>query len=120
VLTLKKDDFLPAGATRSEMTREIIKALATVCTLVMDARGTPPAGLVLTGGDTALGVLQALRISELELAGEISPGIPLAFARSGKFPGLPVITKAGAFGGPGALVRCVRYLEKKIDINKIK
>jgi len=91
----------------------IVAALAAVGRMVMDSRNLPPGGLVLTGGDTACAVLQKLEIGVLELAGEIAPGLPLAFSRSPAFPGLPVITKAGAFGGPEALVRCVRYLEKK-------
>ncbi len=98
---------------RPILSDQIVKALASVCALVMDSLSILPGGLVLTGGDTAHAVLQKLEIGSLELAGEVAPGLPLGFSRSAGYLGLPVITKAGAFGGPDALVRCVRYLEKK-------
>jgi D-threonate/D-erythronate kinase len=61
-------------------------------------------GLVATGGDTARGVLGALGAVGLRLAREIEPGVVLSMAE-GRRP-LPVVTKAGAFGGPDTLVRC--------------
>ncbi|WP_158258524.1 four-carbon acid sugar kinase family protein [Rhodopila globiformis] len=60
--------------------------------------------LVLTGGETARAVLLALGATGLRLAGELEPGVPLSTAIGGR--GLPVITKAGAFGHPGTLLRC--------------
>ncbi len=54
-------------------------------------------GLVATGGDTATGILRAWGISALRLVGEVEPGVPLSVA-VGARP-IPVVTKAGAFGG---------------------
>jgi D-threonate/D-erythronate kinase len=53
--------------------------------------------LVLTGGDIAVSVCSELNISELELIGELLPGIPLTRARFGE-NSLNIITKAGGFG----------------------
>ena len=66
-----------------------------------------PGGLVLTGGETARRVCEALGIHEIELVSELEPGIPAGRGAPG---GLPVVTKAGAFGGPGALVNACTTL----------
>ena len=47
-------------------------------------------GLVLTGGDTALGVLQSLECRALWLHGEIEPGIPWGQLLGGSQSGLPI------------------------------
>jgi uncharacterized protein YgbK (DUF1537 family) len=54
-------------------------------------------GLVLTGGDTAAAVCHRLGASLIELHGEPVPGIASGSLLDGNHPGLPLITKAGAF-----------------------
>jgi uncharacterized protein YgbK (DUF1537 family) len=61
-------------------------------------------GLLATGGDTARGVLAALGVVRLRLTREIEPGVALSVTE-GERP-LPVVTKAGGFGGPATLVHC--------------
>ena len=68
-------------------------------------------GLVATGGETARAVLDALGIRQLRLLGEVEPGLPFSVAERWVRP-FPVITKAGAFGSPEALVRCCEFLRK--------
>jgi D-threonate/D-erythronate kinase len=81
--------------------REFSELLASCAQLV--------GGIVLTGGETARAVLDALGIDRLRLLGEVEAGVPFLVAdrwvRS-----LPVITKAGAFGSPQALIRCREFL----------
>lgn len=60
-------------------------------------------GLIATGGDTALAAARALGAAGVNLWGEVEPGIPVG-TLIGPHP-LPVITKAGGFGGDGTLVR---------------
>lgn len=67
--------------------------------------------LILTGGDTALGVLQLLDYEGIELEGELLEGIVRGNLRGGPWDGLTVVTKAGAFGKEDALVRIVEKLE---------
>lgn len=67
--------------------------------------------LILTGGDTALGVLQLLDYEGIELEGELLEGIVQGNLRGGPWDGLTVVTKAGAFGKEDALVRIVERLE---------
>ncbi len=64
--------------------------------------------LVLTGGETALGVARRLGAVGIRLEGEVEPGIP-AGDLIGPSP-YRVVTKAGGFGEPGTLVRVVEGL----------
>lgn len=66
--------------------------------------------LILTGGDTALSVLQFLDYQGIELEGELLDGIVRGNLRGGPWDGLTVVTKAGAFGKEDALVRIVERL----------
>jgi uncharacterized protein YgbK (DUF1537 family) len=62
-------------------------------------------GLVATGGETARAVLTRSGASGLRIHGEVEPGVPVSSALGAV--GLPVITKAGAFGDRMTLVRCL-------------
>jgi 4-hydroxythreonine-4-phosphate dehydrogenase len=66
-------------------------------------------GLVATGGATARAVLDAIGIHRLRLLGEVESGLPFSVAACWSRP-LPIITKAGAFGSPQALIRCREFL----------
>jgi uncharacterized protein YgbK (DUF1537 family) len=58
----------------------------------------PASNIILTGGDTAIGVCSALGIYNLNIIDEFLPGIPLSI---GQFKGslnLKIVTKAGGFG----------------------
>jgi uncharacterized protein YgbK (DUF1537 family) len=63
-------------------------------------------GLVLSGGDTAVAVARALGAHGLVVEDELEPGVPVG-RLLGPRP-LPVVTKAGGFGGPEALVLACR------------
>lgn len=69
------------------------------------------AGLVLTGGETARAVLEAMSIRGLDLAGEIQAGIALGWT-DGPRP-LAVAVKAGGFGDPDALLECRRAMRRR-------
>ena len=58
--------------------------------------------LIATGGETARAVLSALGVTGLRMLREIEPGVPLSLAL-GPRP-MSVVTKAGAFGSPAALL----------------
>jgi uncharacterized protein YgbK (DUF1537 family) len=70
-------------------------------------RDGSPNGYLLTGGATARAALLQHGVTRLELAGEPLPGIPLAVAVDGWWQGQPIITKAGGFGEPDALVKLI-------------
>ena len=61
--------------------------------------------LVATGGETARFILAAAGVEALCIRRELEPGVVLSTAGA-----LPVVTKAGAFGGPQSLVGAVQAL----------
>jgi D-threonate/D-erythronate kinase len=67
-------------------------------------------GLVLTGGETAARVLGGAGAETLELLGEAVHRAPLARVRGGRLDGLPVVLKAGSFGGEDAIDRALEAL----------
>ncbi|HWR41489.1 MAG TPA: four-carbon acid sugar kinase family protein [Patescibacteria group bacterium] len=70
-------------------------------------------GVVLTGGDTAVAVCNALGVTGIHVLEEIAPAIPLGAMTTKEGKNLFVVTKAGAFGAPDALVKAVQKLEKR-------
>lgn len=75
--------------------------LAELAMRICDA--LPLNNLILTGGDTAIGVCERLGIRQLTIVEELLPGIPLSFGRSEKQDTLNIVTKAGGFGEEDAL-----------------
>lgn len=67
--------------------------------------------LVATGGDTALFVLRSMQAHSITLGAEIEPGIPWGRIKGGAADGKLLVTKSGGFGGSGALVACVDFLD---------
>ena len=72
--------------------------------------GEELAGLVLTGGDTALQVSRAVAIESLSIVAAIEPGIPGSRVVGGAHRGLAVVTKAGGFGSRHALLSAVDWI----------
>jgi uncharacterized protein YgbK (DUF1537 family) len=66
-------------------------------------------GLVATGGETARGLLERAGATGISLGGEIEPGVPWGTTMGDI--ALPIITKAGAFGDVGTLLRCRNTLK---------
>jgi uncharacterized protein YgbK (DUF1537 family) len=66
--------------------------------------------LFVTGGETALALLDALGATGIRLIEEVEPGVPLGITR-GAFT-VPVVTKAGAFGDTGTLRRCLHHFRR--------
>ena len=67
--------------------------------------------LVLTGGDTAVGVARGLGASGIRLVGEVEAGIPVG-TLVGPRP-YTVVTKAGGFGEDGTLVNVLEALSRR-------
>jgi uncharacterized protein YgbK (DUF1537 family) len=66
--------------------------------------------LVVTGGETARGLLSKTGASGLRMIGEIEPGVTLSITR-GEME-LPMVMKGGAFGNPATLLNAVQFLRK--------
>ncbi len=63
------------------------------------------AGLVLTGGDTAVHVCRSLGVDRINILAEVEPGVPLGYLQGEGLEPLLVVTKAGAFGSEEALCK---------------
>lgn len=93
--------------------QKIVKVLADLAVSSMEDSKVDSRhlALVLTGGDTAQNVLNRLENEGIEIEGELFGGIVKGTLVGGKWHGLTVITKAGAFGREDALEKIVFFLE---------
>lgn len=70
--------------------------------------------LVLSGGDTAAIVCEALKADSIELGCELLPGIPSGWLRGGPAQGIPIVTKSGGFGSEEALMHIAQKLRSEV------
>ncbi|NLZ77390.1 MAG: four-carbon acid sugar kinase family protein, partial [Spirochaetales bacterium] len=68
--------------------------------------------LLLSGGETAYGLMRLLGIEEVEIIGEVDIGIPITLVPEGPHQGMRIVTKAGGFGKEDALTYGLRRLEE--------
>ncbi len=68
--------------------------------------------LIITGGDTAIGVCKVLGINSLNMLDEVLPGISLSSVNNDKYGDIRLITKAGGFGEEDTLYQLVTKLMK--------
>jgi uncharacterized protein YgbK (DUF1537 family) len=71
-------------------------------------QGTPLGGLFLSGGDTATAILNLIGAKAVRLEEEVLSGIVRGTLVDGALAGRSVVTKAGAFGQPDALLQLYR------------
>jgi uncharacterized protein YgbK (DUF1537 family) len=64
-----------------------------------------PGGLFVSGGETLRGLADALGAEAFDVTGEIAPGLPASRLRGGRWDGVPVVSKSGAFGNADLLAR---------------
>jgi uncharacterized protein YgbK (DUF1537 family) len=82
--------------------------VAKLADLVSDV--APKVGaLIATGGETARTLLTRLGIYGIRLIDEVEPGVALGVSKGAR--SIPVVTKAGAFGGANTLRRCLARLK---------
>ena len=98
-----------AGVDGATVRRRVTEALAAAAEgLVRDGR---PPNLFVTGGATAIAVLDRLDARALRMAGDaVAPGIPLASVVGGVADGATIVTKAGGFGDEQAIVKSLARL----------
>lgn len=97
-----------SGEKLSELTKETLGRL--VCYVLEQVKVN---GLFLTGGDTAISVINHLGAQGSRIDSEVLTGFVLSRLHGGDYDGLPIITKAGAFGGMKDIYYCM-YKMKEI------
>jgi 4-hydroxythreonine-4-phosphate dehydrogenase len=103
VLVMPEDDVI----LNCEEGMSIAGALGRFVSLGAERAGA----LVATGGETARAVLDGWGIARLRLRGEVETGVAFSIADNWR-RALPVVTKAGGFGGPDVLLDCRRFLQE--------
>jgi uncharacterized protein YgbK (DUF1537 family) len=73
------------------------------------------AGIVVTGGDGARALVDALGATGMKLRDEVAAGVPIGTLVGGRAEGLPVVTKAGGFGNEDTLVQAVQAVQAMHD-----
>jgi len=89
-----------ANGSRAAAARRIDEALAACLEAL-----APPGTLLVTGGETLRSACHHLRADLLDVRHEIEPGLPVSQLRGGRFDGVTVISKSGAFGAADLLLR---------------
>jgi uncharacterized protein YgbK (DUF1537 family) len=85
---------LPPGLARDEAARRIAGGFAELV-----AGLGRPGTLLAAGGETLGALCTALGAEALEAHGLVAPGVPRSLLRGGRWSGVEVISKSGAFGG---------------------
>jgi D-threonate/D-erythronate kinase len=86
---------LPTHISRSVATRRIRETLGSVV-----AGLVPPGTLIVSGGETLKGLCISLGTRSLLVTGEVAPGLPRSVMRGGRWDGVEIVSKSGAFGPP--------------------
>ncbi len=111
--------FKPINEKDSSINKQgkiIASAIGEIVVKLIDEKVVQ--SLVITGGDTALHVLSALKAKGIELEDEILAGIPLGRLIGGKAHDIPIVTKAGGFGTSTALLEVIKHLQNNIEVEK--
>jgi len=84
---------LPEGIDRADAAERIATEMARLI-----AQLPQPGTLIAAGGETLRGLCLSLGAGSLEVQGRIVPGLPSSVLRGGRWDGVAVISKSGAFG----------------------
>jgi uncharacterized protein YgbK (DUF1537 family) len=103
----------PKNSSDLSIPLRITKTLASIALLALEESkvDTHDLALILTGGDTAVSVINGLGSEGIEIERELLEGIVKGHLIGGNWDGLTVITKAGAFGKENALEKVTETLE---------
>jgi len=108
------EDAVEQGYIKSLTAEEVSERIAEVMgeTTATIASAQSLAGMILTGGDTAVHVVKKLSADGCKINAELELGIPLATLIGGPFAGLTVITKAGGFGNRESILKSIEFLRQ--------
>ncbi|MFB8761452.1 four-carbon acid sugar kinase family protein [Nocardiopsis alba] len=81
---------------------DVSRRLGALCSDIAERHEI--SGFVVTGGDGARALTSRLEAHAIRLTGEVAPGIPIGTLSGGPRHGLTIVTKAGGFGSPTALL----------------
>ena len=115
ILTIAQQPSDPAAAGKEQlqpMAYAVAGGLGLFAAEVL--AHTRPGHLFLTGGDTADAVMTAVEAGGIRILAEAAVGVVEGELFGGPLDGLPVVTKAGAFGQDDTLVALYEGWQKKV------
>ena len=84
---------LPTGMARFAASELITREAAQ-----LSHRVPPPRSLLIAGGETFRALCQSLGTEHLDVIGQVIPGVPVSVMCGGRWDGVQVTSKSGAFG----------------------
>jgi uncharacterized protein YgbK (DUF1537 family) len=90
----------PRGLARGEAAGLIARGIAA-----LTARIPMPRSLLVAGGETLRGLCTGLGADHLGAVGQVIPGVPVSVMVGGRWDGAQIVSKSGAFGDDGLLMR---------------
>lgn len=106
----KTIDILEQDGFSSNKVNELTQTiLSGICRKVL--KEIKVSGLLVSGGETAKGLLKIAKANGARVISEITPGVPLLEIEDGELDGLRMITKAGAFGEENLILYAFKKLK---------
>ncbi|RLM28093.1 hypothetical protein BIY29_00050 [Brenneria alni] len=96
--------------SRQQLGDSISNALGAITLAIVNQ--SQIGGLFLTGGDIAIAVARALGAEGYRITSEVAPCVPCGTFVNSEIDDLPVITKAGGFGGESTLRDALYFIEE--------
>ncbi|MFP4482378.1 MAG: four-carbon acid sugar kinase family protein [Thermovirgaceae bacterium] len=103
----------PEGPVLHGREEEVVRQIAEVGAIVMQALDGNLCGLILSGGDTAMSVLDRLGADFLEPVAELAPLMMGGRIKGTSRDGLKVVTKGGLIGGRDGLYKALQWLRQE-------
>lgn len=100
------------GISGKEASKVVQESLGQLAKEILEK--TSVSGIFLTGGDTAISVIRSLQSSGSNIVSEFTTGVVISELNGGAYAGLPIITKAGAFGTPETIHQSLSRLKEYI------
>ncbi|MBU8878288.1 four-carbon acid sugar kinase family protein [Bacillus sp. FJAT-29790] len=103
-----KDLQQSLGLSNFDVGHTIAEAMGEIAGQLIESKRI--CGAVLTGGDIAAATCKVLNGEGIQVIGEVEAGIPYGKLFGGLYDGLPLVTKAGAFGTEQALAKALQTI----------
>jgi uncharacterized protein YgbK (DUF1537 family) len=108
-VAMVKFELAPA-LNRDEAALRIARALESL-TRTLD----PPSTLIVSGGETLRALCGTLGATALRVTGRVVPGLPRSIIQGGRWAGVEVISKSGAFGEPDLWLRLLQANQLQVE-----
>ena len=99
LVRLETSAALARGEAASQFSREIAELSGSI---------DPPKTLIVAGGETLKAQMLAVGARALRIVGRLEPGLPKSVIQGGRWAGVDVISKSGAFGLPDLWSKLLR------------